>query len=94
MDDSALCTWTRRLPCAALGDDPPTAADLAAFEATYPGASGKLAGREGLYVQIVAQALRSDHLAPTAEPDGRWPTFAGSLSNRATMRKPCCWKPR
>ena len=71
----------KKLLCrAALGDDRPTAAELAAFDAAYPGASGKLAGREGPYLAIVAQALRGDRLAPTTETDGRWPTFAGAAT--------------
>jgi outer membrane protein assembly factor BamB/tetratricopeptide (TPR) repeat protein len=69
----------KKLLCqAALGYMPPTAADLAAFAAAYPGATGKLAGREGPLLQIVTEALKNDQLAPTAEPDGRWPTFAGA----------------
>ncbi len=71
----------KKLLCrAALGEEPPTAADLAAFDRAYPGAAGKLAGREGPYLEIVAQALGGDRLAPTAEPDGRWPTFAGAAT--------------
>ena len=46
--------------------------------AVYPAAAGKLAGREGPYLQILTEALGKDRLDPTAEPDGRWPTFAGA----------------
>ena len=53
-------------------------ADLEAFAAAYPNAGGALAGRKGPYLEILAEALRSDGLAPPAQPDGRWPTFAGS----------------
>jgi cellulose synthase operon protein C len=69
----------KKLLCrAALGENPPTAADLDAFAKAYPGSAGALAGREGPYVTTVAAALRLDHLAPPVQPDGRWPTFAGS----------------
>src|SRR5262249_42769915 len=70
----------KKLLCrAALGDRPPGEADLKALAARYPGASGKLAGRSGLYAEIVAEALRTDRLGPAQEPDNRWPTFAGSF---------------
>jgi outer membrane protein assembly factor BamB/tetratricopeptide (TPR) repeat protein len=76
----------KKLLCrAALGEEPPTAADLAAFDRAYPGAAGKLAGRDGPYLQIITQALGGDRLAPTAEPDGRWPTFAGAPTRTKTV---------
>jgi outer membrane protein assembly factor BamB len=69
----------KKLLCrAARGDNPPTAADLEAFTKAFPNAVGKLAGREGLYATIVAEAVGGDRLATMAEPDGRWPTFAGA----------------
>ena len=69
----------KKLLCrAALGDTPPATADLQAFMKTYPNASGTLAGQEGAYAETLVRAFGSDHLAPPAQPDGRWPTFAGS----------------
>ncbi|MGE5754275.1 MAG: PQQ-binding-like beta-propeller repeat protein [Planctomycetaceae bacterium] len=69
----------KKLLCrAALGEDPPDDAALEAYERAYPNASGTLAGRTGTYLRSLAQALASDHLAPPAQPDGRWPTFAGA----------------
>jgi outer membrane protein assembly factor BamB len=69
----------KKLLCrAALGDHPPTIADLEAYAKAYPNASGPLAGRTGLYAASVAQAIRDDKLMPPAQPDSRWPTFAGS----------------
>ncbi len=71
----------KKLLCrAALGDAPPTRADLEAFATAYPGAKGKLAGRDGLLVENLAKAIEADHLAAPVQLDGRWPTFAGSPS--------------
>ncbi|WP_422926064.1 PQQ-binding-like beta-propeller repeat protein [Singulisphaera sp. PoT] len=68
----------KKLLCqAALGEGPQPPA-LEAFGAAYPGASGELAGRKGSYLKALTEALSTDHLAPPAQPDGRWPTFAGS----------------
>ncbi len=63
---------------AAIGDDPPTKADLESLAKAYPKAEGALAGRTGPLATIVAEAVASDHLAVPAQPDGRWPTFAGA----------------
>ncbi len=52
--------------------------DLDAFARRFPAASGTLAGRKGPFVQSLAEALKSDRLAPPNQLDGRWPTFAGS----------------
>ncbi len=57
----------------------PTPADLDAFARRYPGAKGGLAGRKGSYATILADSIAGDHLALPGQPDGRWPTFAGSL---------------
>ena len=37
-----------------------------------------MAGREGLLVKDVADAIAADHLAAPVQLDGRWPTFGGS----------------
>ncbi|MFO0909278.1 MAG: PQQ-binding-like beta-propeller repeat protein [Isosphaeraceae bacterium] len=69
----------KKLICrAAQGDVPPTPEDLDAFKKAYPNAAGALAGRDGPYSDTLTAALADDHLAPLAQPDGRWPTFAGS----------------
>lgn len=71
----------KKLLCrAALGDAPPTAADLEAFAAAYPQAKGRLAGRDGLLSKDVSEAIASDHLAAPVQLDGRWPTFGGAPS--------------
>lgn len=64
--------------CRAAGEQTPTRADLEAFARRYPGASGTLAGRRGSYASILAEAIAGDHLETAGQPDGRWPTFAGS----------------
>jgi cellulose synthase operon protein C len=69
----------KKLLCRAAGDDPPSPAELAEFTQRHPAAEGSLAGRDGNYAQILALALADDHLALPAQPDDRWPTFAGSL---------------
>ena len=69
----------KKLLCrAAIGEHPPTEADLAAFAAAYPGAKGPFAGRKGPLAAGLAEAILNDHLAPPPQSDGRWPTFAGS----------------
>lgn len=70
---------------AALGEPAPNAAELEAYNTQYPNASGVLAGRNGLYLKSVVAALRSDRLAPPAQSDGRWPTFAGSPTRTKVM---------
>jgi len=63
---------------AAIGDHPPTPAELTSFGAEYPGAAGPFAGRRGPLAVDLAEAIRDDRLVPTTQADGRWPTFAGS----------------
>lgn len=76
----------KKLLCrAARGDNPPTPADVEAFAKAYPGASGSLAGRNGPYARTLAEALKLDHLAPPAQPDERWPTFAGAPSRNKVV---------
>jgi outer membrane protein assembly factor BamB/tetratricopeptide (TPR) repeat protein len=70
----------KKLLCRAAAGEAVAAAEIDALAKRYPGASGALAGRKGPYANVVAEALKSDHLAPTGQPDSRWPTFAGSLS--------------
>jgi outer membrane protein assembly factor BamB len=79
----------KKLLCrAAVGEYPPLPQDLAEFGRRYPGAAGSLAGRNGTYAQILTDALASDHLAPAAQPDSRWPTFAGSLRRSKVVPGP------
>ncbi|SIO67289.1 Outer membrane protein assembly factor BamB, contains PQQ-like beta-propeller repeat [Singulisphaera sp. GP187] len=70
---------------AALGEAAPDQAALEAYAKSYPDASGSLAGRTGPYLKTLAAALRSDQLAPPTQPDGRWPTFAGSPTRTKVM---------
>ena len=49
---------------------------------------GALAGRKGPYAEILAESLAADHLAPPAQVDSRWPTFAGSLSRSKVVAGP------
>jgi len=68
----------KKLLClAALGESPDAAA-LQAYAKAYPEAAGELAGRKGPYLKTLSEALKTDHLAPPSQPDGRWPTFAGA----------------
>ena len=70
----------KKLLCRALsGQNPPGPADLKDYAVRYAGAAGDLAGRTGVYAEILAESLRTDHLVPAAELDNRWPTFAGSF---------------
>jgi outer membrane protein assembly factor BamB/tetratricopeptide (TPR) repeat protein len=73
---------------AAQGDLPPTASDLETYAKTYPNASGTLAGQEGAYLATLVRALGTDRLAPPAQPDGRWPTFAGSPTRTRVVPGP------
>ena len=69
----------KKLLCrAAIGEHPPTPAELEAFAAAHPAAPGPFAGRKGTLALDLADAIREDHLAPPSLADGRWPTFAGS----------------
>jgi outer membrane protein assembly factor BamB/tetratricopeptide (TPR) repeat protein len=71
----------KKLLChAAVGDNIPGKAQLDEFGRLYPEAAGALAGRKGTYKTILSLALASDHLSLPAQPDSRWPTFAGSLT--------------
>ena len=64
--------------CRAADERPPTRADLEEFARRYPDAKGRLAGRAGRYASILAEAIAGDRLDMPGQPDGRWPTFAGS----------------
>ncbi len=69
----------KKLLCrAAMGEDVPGRSDLETYATSYPGAEGSLAGRDGLLLRNVVEALRSDGLVPSEPSDGRWPTFAGA----------------
>ena len=79
----------KKLLCrAALGENPPTPADVDAFARDFPDAKGPLAGRDGPYRESLAEALKLDHLDPPAQPDGRWPTFAGSPARSRVVPGP------
>lgn len=79
----------KKLLCrVALGVGTPGPQDLDAFAKAYPGASGTLAGRDGPYLATLVAALKDDRLAPPAQPDGRWPTFAGSPTRTRILPGP------
>ncbi len=86
--DPARIDAKKLLARAALGEDVPGAADLRAFAQKYPNARGKLAGRSGLYVQILESALHEDKLAIPPSRDGRWPTFAGAFNRNRVAADP------
>ncbi len=68
----------KKLLCrAAIGEHPPTPAEIEALAAEHPDPT-LFAGRRGPLARVVAEAIRDDHLSPLAQADGRWPTFAGS----------------
>jgi outer membrane protein assembly factor BamB/tetratricopeptide (TPR) repeat protein len=71
----------KKLLCrAAIGEHPPTSAELEAFAAAHPADPGPFAGRKGTLALDLAAAIREDRLALPSMADGRWPTFAGSPS--------------
>ena len=79
----------KKLLCrAAAGENPPNKGELGEFARLYPAATGALAGRNGDYAELLADSLSSDHLAPPAQPDSRWPTFAGSLTRSKVVAGP------
>ncbi|MFO0945114.1 MAG: PQQ-binding-like beta-propeller repeat protein [Planctomycetota bacterium] len=53
-------------------------AALERLRAAYPNAAGKLAGRDGLYWEIVAAIGRDAKVTQAAAEDGNWTTFAGN----------------
>ncbi|WZO96479.1 PQQ-binding-like beta-propeller repeat protein [Isosphaeraceae bacterium EP7] len=63
---------------AAIGEDVPGPADIEAMAKAYPDAKGPLAGIDGLFATTLTEALAHGNLAPPAQADGRWPTFAGA----------------
>jgi outer membrane protein assembly factor BamB/tetratricopeptide (TPR) repeat protein len=65
---------------AAAGESLAVFSEIDAYRRRFPDASGTLAGRKGPYALILEQALQQDHLGSGAQPDNRWPTFAGSLA--------------
>lgn len=76
----------KKLLCrAALGEPAPDQGTIESYTKAYPDAGGSLAGRNGPYLKSMAAALHSDRLAPPAQPDGRWPTFAGSPTRTRVM---------
>jgi outer membrane protein assembly factor BamB/tetratricopeptide (TPR) repeat protein len=79
----------KKLLCrAAIGENVPSRTDLEAFKTAYPEAKGALAGRTQPYAQTIAEALSEDKLAPPLQPDGRWPTFAGSPTRTRVVPGP------
>ncbi|CAN5761952.1 PQQ-binding-like beta-propeller repeat protein [soil metagenome] len=87
--DLARISAKKLLVRAAAGENPPQADDLQEFAQTYPDAKGSLAGRdEAPLVEILAEALKLDGLAPPISRDGRWPTFAGAPNRSKVATEP------
>ena len=79
----------KKLLCrAAAGETLNAAAEVEAFNRRFPGTQGALAGRKGSYATILLQALGEDRLAIVRQPDGRWPTFAGSFARTRVVPEP------
>ncbi len=79
----------KKLLCRAAGGEKlMLAQELESFSNRFPGASGALTGRKGPYAKILEESLRADHLAPPAQPDSRWPTFAGAFSRTRVVAEP------
>jgi len=76
--DLARVAAKKLLSRAAIGEHPPTPAELEAFAAAQPDGTTTFAGRRGPLAKSLSEAIRDDRLGPTAQADGRWPTFAGS----------------
>ncbi len=86
--DLAVVAAKKLLCRAAIGTNPPVQSDLDAFAKAYPGAKDRLAGRQGLLVDILKSSLAEDHLTPVVSIDGRWPTFAGSPTRNRIVPGP------
>ena len=83
--DLARVAAKKILSLAAAGSESAAIEEAAAFGERFPGASGSLAGRRGVYAQIVQEALRSDRLGGDDPSGGRWPTFAGAQSRSMVL---------
>ncbi len=79
----------KKLLCrAAIGEHPPGSDELAAFAQGHPEDSTSFAGRKGPIARDLSEAIRSDHLGPPSQADGRWPTFAGALTRNRVASGP------
>lgn len=79
------------------GDRVEAERDLARLGKEFPDASGRLAGKDGKYVEILRGLLASPPgLPPEPTPDGEWSSFAGSpgRSGKVTGRLPYYWPTR
>lgn len=52
--------------------------ELFAFRTLHEGQQGRLAGRTGLYTDLLGQMLEQSQTWPHAGPSSDWPTFAGN----------------
>lgn len=63
-------------------------AELAAFRALHPLATGHLAGRDGLYAEILQTLSAQPEMLLAAARDRSWPTFGGSPTRNLRLPKP------
>lgn len=73
---------------AAIGENPPTAAELEAFAKAHAAEVGNFAGRSGSLSESLIRAIRDDHLMASAPVDGRWTTFAGAPGRTKVVPNP------
>ena len=73
---------------AAIGENPPTTEELAAFTKDHAGESGAFAGRSGPLAESLIRAIKDDHLMTSSPVDGRWTTFAGAPSRTKVVPNP------
>ena len=78
----------KALLCRAAMADTPGPEDLDRFEASFPEARGRLAGRDDLYAEIVREAIDEDGLRLADAQDERWSTFAGSPARTKLVPDP------
>ncbi|WP_337174771.1 PQQ-binding-like beta-propeller repeat protein [Paludisphaera sp.] len=85
--DMARVEAKKILALAAMGS-PKGDAEAEAFAGRRGEAAGALAGRTGPLAQTLAEALKSDGLAPPPRNDDRWPTFGGSPTRDRVLDEP------
>jgi outer membrane protein assembly factor BamB len=62
--------------------------EIRAYRALHGEASGELAGRTGIYAEVLARLAADRHLASFQEGEGAWSTFGGQPSRNLVGAKP------